>query len=131
MERITLRRRSFAQTNTSERPRSGCQTGRHSRSDREACPSLRALEFRITFAGYPIDTGSCKVVFFLRHPPFTERFLEKDEMTDAITIEPVTVTVPVALRISGLGRTKFYQLLAEARFNPCASPRAGSSFLPV
>jgi hypothetical protein len=33
-------------------------------------------------------------------------------MQDA-PIEPVTVTVPVALHISGLGRTKLYELIAR------------------
>ena len=49
-------------------------------------------------------------------------------MTDAITIEPVTVTVPVALRISGLGRTKFYQLLADGEIQ---SVRIGTRRLVV
>lgn len=31
------------------------------------------------------------------------------------SIEPVTVTVPVALRISGLGRTKLYELIAAQK----------------
>jgi hypothetical protein len=31
-------------------------------------------------------------------------------MTD-IFLEPLTVTVPDALKLSGLGRTKFYELL--------------------
>jgi excisionase family DNA binding protein len=29
------------------------------------------------------------------------------------SFDPVTVTVPVALRLSGLGRTKLYELLAS------------------
>lgn len=28
-------------------------------------------------------------------------------------IEPMTVTIPTAVRISGLGRTKLYELIAE------------------
>jgi hypothetical protein len=30
-------------------------------------------------------------------------------------IEPITLTVPSALRASGLGRTKFYELIAAAK----------------
>jgi excisionase family DNA binding protein len=43
--------------------------------------------------------------------------LENNEMTDVITIEPMTVTVHIALRISGLGRTKFYELLANGEID--------------
>lgn len=32
-------------------------------------------------------------------------------MSDTFSLDPVTVTVPVALRLSGLGRTKLYELL--------------------
>ena len=34
-------------------------------------------------------------------------------MTDTFTIEPVTVTVPAAMRYSGLGRTKLYELIGR------------------
>jgi excisionase family DNA binding protein len=34
-------------------------------------------------------------------------------MTDASTVEPVTVTVPAAIKLSGLGRTKLYELIAR------------------
>jgi excisionase family DNA binding protein len=33
--------------------------------------------------------------------------------SDGRAIKPLTVTVAVALQITGLGRTKFYQLLAD------------------
>jgi excisionase family DNA binding protein len=49
-------------------------------------------------------------------------------MTDAIMIEPVTITVPVALWISGLGRTKFYELLASGEIE---SVRIGTRRLIV
>ncbi|MGC2409400.1 MAG: hypothetical protein WA441_05255 [Methyloceanibacter sp.] len=49
-------------------------------------------------------------------------------MTDTSTVEPVTVTVPVALRISGLGRTKFYELLANGEIE---SVRVGTRRLIV
>jgi len=49
-------------------------------------------------------------------------------MTDTMTIEPVTVTVPVALRISGLGRTKFYEMLANGEID---SVRIGTRRLIV
>jgi excisionase family DNA binding protein len=58
----------------------------------------------------------------------SRRPLENNTMTDAITIEPVTVTVPVALRICGLGRTKFYELLADGEI---ASVRVGTRRLIV
>lgn len=32
---------------------------------------------------------------------------------DEISIDPVTITVPVAIRASGLGRTKLYELLGR------------------
>jgi excisionase family DNA binding protein len=38
-------------------------------------------------------------------------------------IEPVTITVPVALRASGLGRTKLYELIAKREI---ASVRIGT-----
>lgn len=54
--------------------------------------------------------------------------MENIEMTEAIPIDPVTVTVPVALRISGLGRTKFYELLAKGEIH---SVRVGTRRLVV
>ena len=33
-------------------------------------------------------------------------------MNDASSTDPIAVTVPVALRLSGLGRTKLYELMA-------------------
>jgi len=35
------------------------------------------------------------------------------QMSDTSSLDPVTVTIPVALRLSGLGRTKLYELLAS------------------
>jgi hypothetical protein len=35
------------------------------------------------------------------------------QMADVITTDPLTVTVPAAMRYSGLGRTKLYQLMAN------------------
>ena len=43
-------------------------------------------------------------------------------MNDA-SIEPVTVTIPGAIRASGLGRTKLYELIAKREI---ASVRVGS-----
>ena len=34
-------------------------------------------------------------------------------MREDLVIEPVTVTVPAALRYSGLGRTKLYEMLGN------------------
>jgi hypothetical protein len=39
--------------------------------------------------------------------------MEMMGMNDHSTLDPVTVTVPVALRLSGLGRTKLYDLIAR------------------
>ncbi len=34
-------------------------------------------------------------------------------MNDTLPLEPFTVTVPVALKVSGLGRTKLYELIGQ------------------
>jgi excisionase family DNA binding protein len=34
-------------------------------------------------------------------------------MTDLPSVDPVTVTVPAAMKYSGLGRTKLYELIAK------------------
>ena len=34
-------------------------------------------------------------------------------MIETHTIDPVTVTVPAAIRLSGIGRTKLYELIAK------------------
>ena len=34
-------------------------------------------------------------------------------MSDVITNDPLTVTVPAAMKYSGLGRTKLYELIAS------------------
>jgi excisionase family DNA binding protein len=39
------------------------------------------------------------------------------------SIEPVTITIPAALRASGLGRTKLYELIAKREI---ASVRVGT-----
>lgn len=38
-------------------------------------------------------------------------------MTDPLTIDPLTVTVPKALQISGLGRTKLYELISRGEID--------------
>jgi excisionase family DNA binding protein len=43
-------------------------------------------------------------------------------MNDA-SIEPVTISIPAALRASGLGRTKLYELIAKREI---ASVRVGT-----
>jgi excisionase family DNA binding protein len=43
-------------------------------------------------------------------------------MNDA-SIEPVTITIPAALRATGLGRTKLYELIAKREI---ASVRVGT-----
>jgi excisionase family DNA binding protein len=43
-------------------------------------------------------------------------------------IDPIAITVPVALRLSGLGRTKFYELLAKREIE---SLRVGARRLVV
>jgi hypothetical protein len=50
----------------------------------------------------------------LGYSPFAARLKEYTEMTDSLMIEPVTVTVPAAMKYSGLGRTKLYELIAKA-----------------
>ena len=36
-------------------------------------------------------------------------------MEDFINIKPITVTIGTALNVTGLGRTKFYEMIAEGR----------------
>jgi excisionase family DNA binding protein len=49
-------------------------------------------------------------------------------MSDTLSLDPVTVTIPVALRLSGLGRTKLYELLASREIE---SVRVGTRRLIV
>ena len=41
-------------------------------------------------------------------------------MTDLPPIDPVTVTVPAAMKYSGLGRTKLYELITKGEIESCA-----------
>lgn len=41
------------------------------------------------------------------------RRMENKQMTDVITGDPLTVTVPAAMKYSGLGRTKLYELIGR------------------
>jgi excisionase family DNA binding protein len=50
------------------------------------------------------------------------------QMSDTLSFDPVTVTIPVALRLSGLGRTKLYELLASQEIE---SVRVGTRRLIV
>jgi len=36
-------------------------------------------------------------------------------MQDGIGLKPITVTIPTALSLSGIGRTKFYELIHEGK----------------
>jgi excisionase family DNA binding protein len=38
-------------------------------------------------------------------------------------LKPITVTVPTALAVTGLGRTKFYELIKEGRIRTVAIGR--------
>jgi excisionase family DNA binding protein len=49
-------------------------------------------------------------------------------MSEPTVIEPLTVTLPAAMKYSGLGRTKLYQLLAQ---NEIESVRIGTRRLIV
>jgi excisionase family DNA binding protein len=49
-------------------------------------------------------------------------------MNTDISLEPVTVSVPVALKLSGLGRTKLYEMLANKEIE---SLRVGTRRLVV
>ena len=44
-------------------------------------------------------------------------------MNDAIPIKPITVTVTTALAVTGLGRTKFYELVKAGRVRTVAIGR--------
>jgi excisionase family DNA binding protein len=54
--------------------------------------------------------------------------MENRQMTDVITSDPLTVTVPDAMKYSGLGRTKIYELIAKAEIE---SVRVGTRRLIV
>lgn len=41
--------------------------------------------------------------------------MEKRQMRYPENLDPLSVTVPAALRLSGLGRTKLYELLAQKK----------------
>jgi excisionase family DNA binding protein len=43
--------------------------------------------------------------------------------TDSFHLKPITVTVPTALAVTGLGRTKFYELVKEGRIRTVAIGR--------
>jgi excisionase family DNA binding protein len=49
-------------------------------------------------------------------------------MTDQPSIEPVTLTVPAAMRVSGLGRTKLYEMILNKEIE---SVRVGTRRLIV
>ena len=49
-------------------------------------------------------------------------------MTDLPQIEPVTLTVPAAMRVSGLGRTKLYEMILNKEIE---SVRVGTRRLIV
>ena len=49
-------------------------------------------------------------------------------MTDLPSIEPVTLTVPAAMRVSGLGRTKLYEMILNKEIE---SVRVGTRRLIV
>lgn len=44
-------------------------------------------------------------------------------MAQANALKPITVTVPTALAVTGLGRTKFYELVKEGRIRTVAIGR--------
>lgn len=44
-------------------------------------------------------------------------------MTETSLLKPITVTVPTALTVTGLGRTKFYELVKEGRIRTVAIGR--------
>jgi excisionase family DNA binding protein len=43
--------------------------------------------------------------------------------SNGISLKPITVTVPTALAVTGLGRTKFYELVKEGRIRTIAIGR--------
>ena len=49
-------------------------------------------------------------------------------MSEALPIDPLTVTVPAAMRYSGLGRTKIYELISRREIE---SVRVGARRLIV
>jgi excisionase family DNA binding protein len=52
----------------------------------------------------------------------------ENQMTDLPSIDPVTVTVSAAMKYSGLGRTKLYELLTKGEIE---STRVGTRRLIV
>jgi len=44
-------------------------------------------------------------------------------MTETSRLKPITVTVPTALAVTGLGRTKFYGLVKDGRIRTIAIGR--------
>ena len=40
-------------------------------------------------------------------------------MTETASLKPIMVTVATALAVTGLGRTKFYELVKEGRIRVC------------
>jgi len=44
-------------------------------------------------------------------------------MTETSRLKPITVTVPTALAVTGLGRTKFYELVKDGRIRTIAIGR--------
>jgi excisionase family DNA binding protein len=49
-------------------------------------------------------------------------------MTDLPSVDPVTVTVPAAMKYSGLGRTKLYELITKGEIE---SVRVGTRRLII
>jgi excisionase family DNA binding protein len=46
-----------------------------------------------------------------------------EECMSETALKPITVTVPTALAVTGLGRTKFYELVKEGRIRTVAIGR--------
>lgn len=44
-------------------------------------------------------------------------------MTETAPLKPILVTVPTALAVTGVGRTKFYELVKEGRIRTVAIGR--------
>lgn len=44
-------------------------------------------------------------------------------MSATASLKPITVTVPTALAVTGLGRTKFYELVKQGRIRTVAIGR--------
>lgn len=51
------------------------------------------------------------------------RDLTARQPTGLPALKPITVTVPTALAVTGLGRTKFYELVKEGRIRTVAIGR--------